>query len=85
MINPTAPYAVQGINRAFDDAAKAAQSLVSSFAGETDDEASELDLRTDQTVQSIVDLTKAETAAKASIVAFKVGDEVAGSLLDILA
>ena len=85
MINPAAPYAAQGINRAFEDVAKAANSLVASFAGETDDEASELDLRADQTVQSIVDLSKAETAAKASIAAFKTSDETTGALLDILA
>ena len=85
MVTPVSSLSQQGIERAFADAARAAQSLVERGPSSEDGaRPSETGLRDDQFVRGIVDLKKAETSLKANVAVFRTADELTGTLLDIL-
>jgi hypothetical protein len=86
MMSPASMHAYQGLERAFADAAKASQTFVSGFAAsEAGPAARTPGLRSDQTVRAATDLIRAKTAAKANAKVLRAGDQMMGSLLDILA
>jgi hypothetical protein len=85
MMSPTSVHAYQGMQRAFAEAARAAETIVSGFAAAETGAASKAGLRGDQVVRAMVDLTRAKTAAKANAKVLRTADEMTGSLLDILA
>ena len=85
MITAVSVNAQKGLERAFSDAARAAETYVSSFAvGETG-ASGKLGLRSDQTVRAAVDLARARLAAKANGRVMRTGHRLTGSLIDILA
>jgi hypothetical protein len=86
MMSPASVNAYQGMQRAFSDAARAAETIVSGFAATENGSASKSSgLRGDQTVRAMIELGRAKTAAKASAKVFLTADEMTGTLLDILA
>jgi hypothetical protein len=85
MMSQASAYAAQGMQRAFADAARAAETIVSGFAATDPTPAAKSGLRGDQVVRAMVDLTRAKTAAKASAKVFRTADDMTGTLLDILA
>jgi len=84
MMSPASAYAAQGMERAFADAARAADAFVSSLAAKESGAASKAGLRGDQVVRAVTDLNRAKRAVKANARVYAAADEMAGSLLDIL-
>lgn len=83
-MSPVSVHAVQGLERAFSDAGRAAETFVSSLAARETTGGARLGLRSDQTVRAATDLLKAKIAAKANGKSMRAGDKMQGSLLDIL-
>jgi hypothetical protein len=85
MMSPASIHAYQGVQRAFADAGRAAETIVSGFAPVDPAAPAKSGLRGDQVVRAMVDLTRAKTAAKASAKLLHADREMTGSLIDILA
>lgn len=93
MITGISVNAIQGVQSAFADAARAGQEIVRGYSQPTtqppttEEPTTEApaEFDSDQMVKAVVDLIRAETSLKANAAMLRTADEMTGTVLDIVA